>query len=277
MTKIKLVLLALSAGLVMGTAEAAPVLQSCAPMEILHSGDAGLSFELSCKAADWVLTYQGSVPAGMGSSTVQYRVALAGKDGAKFALNRSVQLASSALLGQALAREAVSLDTGEVAFKDCREFTCATYKPMPSQSGMSRASVVVPPEVLQLRGQVQVLQRQNTDLVSKLATCDQTLNAVELERAALAEKAQLRSAGDVETMPVSSNQGMGAHPIAKNATLEKRVAEQDAIALKLQQRNEELSQALSVSEKQRNRLLSFKKLACRHASMTKGCKKPKPL
>lgn len=158
--KLKSVLVA--ALLASGGAIAAPAMQSCAPMEILHSGTAGLSYSMNCSVGDWHLKYVGSVPAGTDPVTVQYTVSANNADGSRFSQVRSTRLLSPAQLGQALLREAVVLDDGALAMRDCKEAECSLYRPLGAQSKMTKATVTVTP-------QLQALINEKEQLGSALA------------------------------------------------------------------------------------------------------------
>lgn len=123
---LKRVVLALGAALTLGlgAAQAAPSLQSCAPMEVTHTGTIGLSYTMSCTAGGWHLRYTGAVPAGSDEVNVQYQLQVRGADGASFNQQRMLTLPSPAHLGQMLAREAVLLDGGDLALRECKEPHC---------------------------------------------------------------------------------------------------------------------------------------------------------
>lgn len=159
--KLKSVLVA--ALLASGGAIAAPAMQSCAPMEILHSGTAGLSYSMNCSVGDWHLKYVGSVPAGTDPVTVQYTVSANNADGSRFSQVRNTRLLSPAHLGQALLREAVVLEDGALALRDCKEAECSLYRPLGAQSKMTKATITVTP-------QLQALMNEKEQLSSALAT-----------------------------------------------------------------------------------------------------------
>lgn len=153
--KLPLKRLALSLGAMLalgaGVANAEPSLQSCAPMEVTHSGTIGLSYSMACTAGGWQLRYTGAVPAGADEVNVQYQLQVRGADGASFNQQRTLTLPSPAHLGQMLAREAVLLDGGDIALRECKEPYCTLYRPLGHQKGLSKATVTVPPEVQKLR------------------------------------------------------------------------------------------------------------------------------
>lgn len=141
--------LALAAGL--SSAWAAPTLQTCAPLEVNHNGGAGLSYVLSCEAGDWRLHYSGSIPAGDETVNAQYRLNVAGPGGASFVQNRVVRLPAPSRLGQMLSREAVLLDSGDLALRDCKEIGCSQYRPLNSPSNVASTSVTLTSEAKRLQ------------------------------------------------------------------------------------------------------------------------------
>lgn len=149
-----------------GAAFAAPTLQRCAPMEVTHSGASGLSYSLVCDAGGWNLKYTGSVPSGTDAVTAHYRVKVSNPDGSNFSQSRSVRLPSPAMLGQALIREAVLLDNGDIALRDCSDFGCTLYRPLGNAEKLAKATITVTPEVKRLsdesaRLQAELLQRKD--------------------------------------------------------------------------------------------------------------------
>lgn len=120
------VLLALSAGAAM----AGPVLQACNPMQITHSSTSGISYDLHCEAGQWGLHYAGSVPAGDDAVTAHYRLTISGPANEELVQNRSIRLTSPAALGQMLMREAVVLESGGLALRECKEVGCTQYRPL---------------------------------------------------------------------------------------------------------------------------------------------------
>lgn len=171
-----------------GSAYAAPALQSCAPMEVTHNGAAGLSYILACDAGDWSLTYTGSVPAGTDSVSARYRVQVSGRDGSNFTQTRSIRLPTPAMLGQALLREAVVLDSGELAFRDCPEFSCTLYRPLGGAAKLAKASVTVTPEVKRLADEATRLTSELNQRQVELAAKSDKVSALETELRALREK-----------------------------------------------------------------------------------------
>ncbi|HDR9103555.1 TPA: hypothetical protein QDB04_000275 [Burkholderia vietnamiensis] len=133
-----------------GGAYAAPTLQTCSPMEVTHTGASGLSYVLACNAGDWALTYTGSVPAGVDSVTAHYRLQANNSDGSHFTQSRDVRLPSPAMLGQALLREAVVLESGSLALRDCPDFGCTLYRPLGNLNALAKATVTVTPELKRL-------------------------------------------------------------------------------------------------------------------------------
>ncbi|KWA83828.1 hypothetical protein WL29_20910 [Burkholderia ubonensis] len=185
--KLKTIALAmlLSAG---GGAYAAPALQTCAPMEVTHNGGAGLSYLLSCNAGGWALTYSGSVPAGTDSVLARYRVQVSNPDGSNFTQTRSVRLPSPAMLGQALLREAVVLDNGDLALRDCPEFSCTLYRPLGSAEKMAKATITVTPEVKRLTDEAARLSAELTQRQTELVAQNGKVSSLELDVRALKAK-----------------------------------------------------------------------------------------
>lgn len=181
-----------------GLASAAPQIQTCEPMEVTHSGGAGLGYSLSCEAGPWRLTYKGSVPAGSSSVLAQYRVAVTHPDGTNLVQTRTARLAEPSQLGQVLLREAVLLDNGNVALRDCPEIGCTLYRPLGGDSKLSKASITVTPEMARLLAerkeltervesqmdQISALQAREAALAADLSAARQTLESAQAEHAA---------------------------------------------------------------------------------------------
>lgn len=185
----KLKTLALATLLAAGGAHAAPVLQTCAPMEVTHNGASGLSYQLKCNAGDWTLKYSGSVPAGTDSVVAKYRVQALNGDGSNFTQSREVRLPSPALLGQALLREVVALDNGDLALRDCPEFSCTMYRPLASADKLAKASITVTPEIKRLAAEA---ARLNAELIKRHdALAAQTKKVATLEAQVQAMATQL--------------------------------------------------------------------------------------
>lgn len=133
-----------------GVATAAPTIQTCGAMEVTQNSNIGLSYTMLCQAGGWNLKYTGSIPAGNEPVAAQYRLDAARQDGAKFTMNRTVNTPAPAHLGRMLVREAVLLDNGELALRDCQEFACTLYRPVGFKGNLSKATVTVTPEVKRL-------------------------------------------------------------------------------------------------------------------------------
>lgn len=150
---------------------AAPSVQTCAPMEILHGAGTGLAYQLSCEAGPWKLRYSGSVPAGEEPVNAQYRLAVAGPQGVSFVQHRVARLPAPAKLGQVLVREAVLLDNGDLALRDCKEANCTRYRPMSAvadeKAANTAASVTVTPEVKRLQEEQKQLTRDIGEMQAK--------------------------------------------------------------------------------------------------------------
>jgi chromosome segregation ATPase len=163
-----------------GGAYASPTLQSCSPMEVVHNGAAGISYNLKCEAGSWALSYRGSVPAGTDSVLANYRLDVSNPDGSSFTQNRSVRLPSPAMLGQALLREAVVLDGGDLALRDCAEFSCTLYRPLGSGDKLAKATITVTPEqkrladdATRLSGELKQRQADLAAQTAKVAALEQ--------------------------------------------------------------------------------------------------------
>lgn len=182
---LKLKSLFVAALLASGGAFAAPAMQSCSPMEILHSGTAGLSYSLECSVGDWRLKYVGSVPAGTDPVTVQYRVSANNVDGSSFSEVRKTRLLSPAHLGQALLREAVVLDDGALAMRDCNESECSLYRPLGSQSKMTKATITVTPQLQALMDEKEQLGNALAAKQAELADRNRKVTALESDVKAL--------------------------------------------------------------------------------------------
>jgi chromosome segregation ATPase len=163
-----------------GGAYASPTMQSCSPMEVAHNGSAGISYNLKCEAGSWALSYRGSVPAGTDSVLANYRLDVTNPDGSNFTQNRSVRLPSPAMLGQALLREAVVLDGGDLALRDCAEFSCTLYRPLGSGDKLAKATITVTPEqkrlsdeAMRLGGELKQRQADFAVQTAKVAALEQ--------------------------------------------------------------------------------------------------------
>lgn len=153
--KLKSTLLALALLGITGASNAAPSLQSCNPMEVLHNGTSGLSYKLDCEAGDWKLSYTGSVPAGNRAVLAQYSLSVQSPKGENFTNARQVRLAEPALLGQSLLREAVLLDNGDLALRACDQIGCTQYRPLGSaKAGLTEATITGSQEILKLKREV---------------------------------------------------------------------------------------------------------------------------
>lgn len=158
-----------------GLASAAPQLQTCQPMEVTHNGGAGLGYSLSCEAGGWKLNYKGSVPAGSASVLAQYRLSLTHPDGSNLVQTRTARLPDPSMLGQMLVREAVLLDNGDLALRECPEIGCTLYRPLGGDAKLAKASITVTPELARLLGE----RKQLADQVEEQATQIAALQARE--------------------------------------------------------------------------------------------------
>ncbi|GBG14375.1 membrane assembly protein AsmA [Novimethylophilus kurashikiensis] len=150
--------------------QAAPALQKCAPIEISHTDLSGLSYHLACDAGKWHLGYTGSVPAGEDAVNAQYRLSIDGPDGVSMVQNRVVRLPAPARLAQMLMREAVVLDSGELALRDCKEIGCTLYRPMVESKSLIKATVTVTPESKRLMDEGAALKADIEQLKVELSS-----------------------------------------------------------------------------------------------------------
>ncbi|KVP75553.1 hypothetical protein [Burkholderia ubonensis] len=249
----KLKTIALAMLLSAGGAYAAPALQTCSPMEVTHNGGAGLSYILACNAGDWSMTYTGSVPAGTDSVLARYRVQVSNLDGSNFSQTRSVRLPSPAMLGQALLREAVVLDNGDLALRDCPEFSCTLYRPLGSAEKLAKATITVTPEIKRLtdevarlnaelakrqaevttqNGKVASLEKNVRELTAKLGGAEQSLTAAKAALDAAKEQYNADIAGlldsskaDLTKATEAAGVQLTAQVVAANNALEKARAD----------------------------------------------------
>lgn len=232
---------------------AAPALQTCSPLEVTHSGGAGLSYSLACVAGEWRLQYVGAVPAGDEPVNAPYRLAATGPDGASFTLTRTVRLPAPAKLGQMLMREAVLLDSGDLALRDCKELGCTQYRPISSANSLAKASVTLTPETQRLLDERKGLQQEVTRLQQALteaklqherameaAVADErkkTAQALAAVQTAHAEQETLLRAQTKEEMLVAERKldGEKAGVLKKAAELEAEIARLTAAMANLTQ------------------------------------------
>ncbi|MBU9200445.1 hypothetical protein KTD31_03630 [Burkholderia multivorans] len=228
-----------------GGAYAAPTLQTCSPMEVTHTGAAGLSYVLACNAGDWALTYTGSVPAGVDAVTAHYRLQASNSDGSHFTQSRDVRLPSPAMLGQALLREAVVLESGSLALRDCPDFGCTLYRPLGNVNALAKATVTVTPELKRLTDETSRLSNElgqrRADLAvqtGKVATLEEQLKDLSAkleasEKARAGLQASLDSAkADLKGLMTSSKADQ-----AKAVAAEDAKAGVNAVALTVQLNN----------------------------------------
>lgn len=197
--KSKLIALSLALAGLSGIATAAPVLQTCASMEVTHNSNIGLSYSLSCEAGDWHLKYTGSIPSGNEPVAAQYRLDVARPDGTSFTMNRTVNTPAPAHLGRMLVREAVLLDSGELALRDCKEFACTLYRPVGIKGSLAKSTITVTPEVKRLTDEraalAEALKQRTTQLKEQTTLVElQLQNVGALERQLADVQAQLKKA-----------------------------------------------------------------------------------
>lgn len=228
-----------------GAAYAVPTMQTCAPMEVTHNGNSGLSYSLQCDAGGWSLKYTGAVPAGTESVLARYRVQVSNPDGTSFAHSRSVRLPAPSLLGQALVREAVALDNGDLALRDCEEFSCTLYRPLGNAEKIAKSTITVTPEIKRLTAEAtrlnaELAQRQSelnaqnarmatlqaevSTLSAKLGGTEQTLMGA---KAAL-ESAKEQYTADIDGLLNSSKVEMAKAAAAAGAQTSAQVAQLNA-------------------------------------------------
>lgn len=251
----KLKLLALALTFAGASAQAAPTAPTCAPMEITHSGSAGLSYNLSCNGGNWAFTFMGSVPAGTGAVQANYRLSARNRDGSAFAENRTVRLPSPGMLGQALIREAVVLDSGDLALRDCPDFNCTSYRPLGDASRLSKATVVVAPEQQRLRSETAALRSELSR--SQSTTLAQGSRVSELEASVASLQAQLNQAQQARATQAGTEVAELKSDLKKasserdSASAEARMLSEQlaAVAPKMQKLEEERQAALKGAKK----------------------------
>lgn len=265
--KLKHFLLATTLAAGLSSAWAAPTLQTCAPLEVNHNGGTGLSYVLACEAGDWRLHYSGSVPAGDDTVNAQYRLNVAGPAGASFVQNRVVRLPSPSRLGQMLSREAVLLDNGDLALRDCKEIGCSQYRPLNSPSNVASTSVTLMSEAKRLQDDqkrlLQEIERLKKDGTTALAKADrEKAAAVRAEReSAAAELDRVKAEfADVEAkvaaqVKVELAEATRKLEAERRGALNAIQAERDQVARRVQQLEGEsslLSDELAKLERERN-------------------------
>lgn len=256
---------ALAAGL--SSAWAVPTLQTCTPLEVNHNGGAGLSYVLTCEAGDWRLHYSGSVPAGDDTVNAQYRLNVAGPSGTSFVQNRVVRLPSPSRLGQMLSREAVLLDSGDLALRDCKEIGCSQYRPLNSPSNVASSSVTLTSEAKHLqdaqrRLTLEIEQLKKDAEAARTRADREKAQAIEAEKQkAAADLARIKAEfADVEAQVANRVQVELAEASRKldaerQGALHAIQAERDQVAQRVQQlegENSLLSAELAKLERERN-------------------------
>lgn len=185
--RIKSSLIFLALGGLAFASTAAPSLQACNPMEVIHNGDRGLSYTMGCAAGGWKLSYSGSVPGGTEQVVAKYRLSVTGENGESFTRARQVRLPSSALLGQALLREAVLLDSGDLALRECEPVGCTLYRPL-GAPGLTQATITGSQEIQRLKAETLRLGDLAAARGEELATLQSTLADRQAEVEALQGK-----------------------------------------------------------------------------------------
>lgn len=247
---LKRIVLALGAAIALstGAAQAAPSLQSCAPMEVTHTGGIGMSYSMSCTAGGWHLRYAGAVPAGSEVVNVQYQLQVRGADGASFNQLRHLTLPSPAHLGQMLAREAVLLDDGDIALRECKEPHCTLYRPLGHQQGLSKATVTVAPEVQKLRQEREQLAAQlaeKTSLATQQAQqLDQlTADLARAQQAALDAEAKLTEHTALNPSAAQATESKDETLKALSINFESVMSERNQLKLALADKQSEMDAA----------------------------------
>ena len=182
------------------SAQAAPRLLSCEPMEILYNGTAGMSYEFRCAAPGWTLRYVGAIPSGKSETSVPYRLRVEGRNGVTFTHDRLVRVASPSALGQALAREAVYLDNGDLALRECPEIDCTLYRPVGEPGTQTSATALQTPEYIELKGQFEELRQTFEINQGALASCQARLK----EQGSQLKELLARPAQNKKTAPAAS-------------------------------------------------------------------------
>lgn len=263
--KMKLRVLSFAALLmVSGLASAAPQLQTCEPMEVTHSGGAGIGYSLSCEAGPWRLNYKGSVPAGSASVLAQYRVTVTHPDGTNLVQARTTRLAEPSQLGQSLLREAVLLDNGNLAMRDCQDIGCTLYRPLGGDAKLAKATITVTPEMArlladrkQLTEQVDQqaaviagLQAREAALSSELQATQQNLDSARTEHSAKLLTLREEQAADLSGLESSYASKLAAQRAEDTAgaagaqkTIDDLTAQVQALSADLAQTRDSLSKA----------------------------------
>lgn len=239
--KFKQIILALALAALAGGAAAAPSLQTCAPMEVTHAGDSGLTYLLACEAGAWHLHYAGTVPAGDDIVNAQYRLTVAGPGGTSFVQNRTVRLPSPAKLGQMLMREAVLLDSGDLALRDCKELGCTQYRPLTSGTELAKASVTLTPEAKRLRDEQLRLTQEADRLRAEVA-------AVKLQGIRDREAITAEEGKKSEKALTAAKEQLTAYEVKVAARIK---AENDAAAVKLESERKGALSALTAEQASR--------------------------
>lgn len=233
-----------------GSAFAAPAMQTCSPMEVLHDSVQGLSYNLSCTVGDWDLKYRGAVPAGMSSVLVNYKLTARSKDGSNFTLQRQARLPSPTLLGQTLLREAVLLDDGQLALRDCPEISCSKYRPLGDSSKLAKATVTVTPELAQLREAHAMLTASLASTQAQLASRVEQVSNLESDiqrlTAALADSSKAQ--GETDRAHIAQlEQERAAHAQAVIDQSAKHLSEMDQLHFTLVERFKKANDAGATS------------------------------
>lgn len=207
------------------------------------------------------MNYKGSIPAGKGAETLQYRLAVTGSDGTNLQVSRSAYLADPSLLGQLLAREAVQLENGGLALRNCPDLGCTLYAPLGGDGKLTKASITVTPEVMRLReerqqleaqaeqqaAQIGILTSRSKTLAEDLEASRTLLNFAQQRQAEL--EAQLeKQRADLQN-PTPAKQGAVTEPLAgKSTASDNPTAKLQADLSKVQEHVRALSGALSATE-----------------------------
>lgn len=251
MKKNQLLIAALLAIAGLGSANAAATHQTCAPMEVTHSSAVGISYTLACDAGPWKLTYTGSVPSGSAGVNAHYRLEIRNPDGAHLTQQRQVRLLEPSKLGQSLLAEAVMLDDGNLALRECKEVGCTLYRPLAANPKNVKATTVVTPELQQLRAEHASLSEkleQEKVLAEKLQAQVGSLNA-ELQVA-------LRANLALQDQQTADLQGLESSYAAKLTTVQSALTQTQGQAAEIQANQAKDLEQLRVDLKTSNDLLA---------------------
>lgn len=234
--KLKATLLTLALLGISAVGHAAPNLQTCNPMEVVHNGTTGLSYTLACEAGGWKMLYSGSIPAGNNEVLAKYRLTVTGEHGENFTNSRQVRLPEPAFLGQMLLREAVLLDNGDLALRACEPVGCTQYRPLGApKAGLTESTITGSQEILRLKREVLRLDELATSRGDLLKRAQADLDARQADVAKLQAdlsrvSGELSQFKDQATAERAALEGKIAEANAKRDEAERMVAATSASA-----------------------------------------------